>query len=257
MTGDSPAGGSGPPGLPTRPAVLEDREDTGAGTALLRFRPETPLAFLPGQYVTLGFPRGNRRLESPFSLCSAPGGDTFEVFAQTAADSPVSAAVRELRPGAVISVSDADGDLLLDPSAGSHLCVATGTGVGPFVAAARSRAPGDRPMLLVHACRTPLEPGSLLGFLQGLAEADPGFHYVPTVSRPWNHPEWTGETGRVEEVLRKHADALGFTAGATVAYLCGNLDSIHTAEGALRRAGFDREHIRTETYLDNLRRPVP
>ena len=248
-------GSSGP--ASSRPAVLEHREDTGAGTAILRFRPASPLTFLPGQYVELGLPRGGKQLSSPFSLCSAPGGETFEVFAQTAADSPVSAAVRELRPGTAITVSDPEGDLVLDPGAGSHLFVATGTGAGPFVSMARARGESDRPMLLVHACRTPLELGSLLDLLQGIAEADRGFHYVPTVSRPWNHPEWTGETGRVEEVVRKHADALGFTAGATVAYLCGNLDSIHTAEGTLRRAGFDRQHIRTETYLDNLRRPVP
>ncbi len=40
------------------------------------------------------------------------------------------------------------------------------------------------------------------------------FTYVPTISRPWDEPEWTGETGRVEDVMRKHADAAGLVPGS-------------------------------------------
>ena len=36
----------------------------------------------------------------------------------------------------------------------------------------------------------------------------PWFSYIPVISRPWEDPEWKGEVGRVEDILRKYIDDL-------------------------------------------------
>ena len=39
---------------------------------------------------------------------------------------------------------------------------------------------------------------------------------------PGAEPNWMGETGRVEDIMRKHADQLGFDHSNSVAYACGH-----------------------------------
>ena len=84
--------------------------------------------------------------------------------------------------------------------------------------------------------------------LTGLAERHAWLHYIPTISRLWLEPDWKGETGRCEDVARKHLDALGFTANDTTAYACGNPDMIENVKGLLKRAGFAKEQVREEVY---------
>ena len=72
-----------------------------------------------------------------------------------------------------------------------------------------------------------------------MAAEVPWFEYVPTVSRPWEDPEWRGETGRVEDVLRKYADAAGIAPGSGAVYLCGHPGMIATGRAIMRRRGLD------------------
>ena len=73
--------------------------------------------------------------------------------------------------------------------------------------------------------------------------------YIPTISRPWEEPNWLGETGRVEDVLRKHADRLGFNHTNSVAYACGHPQMVENVKGILARARFLKDHIREEEYF--------
>ena len=72
---------------------------------------------------------------------------------------------------------------------------------------------------------------------------------MPTVSRLWEDAAWTGETGRVEDVLRKEAARLGLTASNAMGYLCGHPGMIESARGMLRRARFPEERIREERFF--------
>jgi ferredoxin--NADP+ reductase len=71
---------------------------------------------------------------------------------------------------------------------------------------------------------------------------------VPTVSRPWLDPGWTGEVGRAEDVARKYLDGGGFSAAETTAYACGNPNMIENIKGVLYRAGFPKEFVKQEIY---------
>ena len=80
---------------------------------------------------------------------------------------------------------------------------------------------------------------------------------VSTISRPWTAPGWAGEVGRVEDVLRKHLDALGWAAGETAGYGCGNPGMVHTVQGIMRRAGMDGAHLHEEAYFPDAGETAP
>ncbi len=81
---------------------------------------------------------------------------------------------------------------------------------------------------------------------------------------PTSHPEERvldpeddpGEVGRVEDVLRKHMDAAGFTAEDAAAYTCGHPQMIDKAQGIFQRARFADEYVHEEKYFVERRTPT-
>jgi len=71
---------------------------------------------------------------------------------------------------------------------------------------------------------------------------------VFTISRPWEDEKWHGETGRVDDLLRKYADMWGLTGENSIAYLCGHPDMIEHGKGILKRKGFSKEALKEEIY---------
>jgi ferredoxin--NADP+ reductase len=84
--------------------------------------------------------------------------------------------------------------------------------------------------------------------LQTLSNDSSWFCYIPTISRPWEDRSWKGEVGRVDDVLRKHLDRVGFDPATATVYLCGQPQMILNAKGILHRRGFAKECIREELY---------
>jgi ferredoxin--NADP+ reductase len=84
--------------------------------------------------------------------------------------------------------------------------------------------------------------------LEGIAAEVPWLHYVPTISRPWEDPKWQGETGRVEDIIRKYCDQWGLTGADTTGYLCGHPEMIEHGKGILARRGFAKEYLKEEVY---------
>jgi len=58
-----------------------------------------------------------------------------------------------------------------------------------------------------------------------------------------------GETGRVEDVLRKYADQWNLSGKDTTAYLCGRPEMIENAAGILARRGWDKRAMQSEAYF--------
>ena len=69
------------------------------------------------------------------------------------------------------------------------------------------------------------------------------------ISRPWTDVDWTDEVGRVEDVLRKHLDGLGWTGDTVAGYACGHPDMIETVKGVLKRALVPEAHVHEEKYF--------
>jgi ferredoxin--NADP+ reductase len=77
----------------------------------------------------------------------------------------------------------------------------------------------------------------------------PWFKYVPTVSRPWDHADWSGEIGRADDILRKYADHWELDATNTVAYICGHPEMIEHSKAILKRRGFtEKGSVKEEVY---------
>jgi len=107
---------------------------------------------------------------------------------------------------------------------------------------------GDHRFLVVHGASHADEFGPYRAELEALAEAD-WVEAVSTVSRPWADPGWDGEVGRVEDVVRKHLDRLGWAPDTVAGYACGNPNMIETVLGILRRARVDAGRLHEEKYF--------
>jgi ferredoxin--NADP+ reductase len=238
-------------------ATVVSRRDPAPDLWIIRIHPEIELPYRPGQYVTLGLHSNGRVIERPYSICSSPLEGDIELFIERVPDGELSDPLFALGVGAELIVRKRTKGLFLRDTplaAEPHLFVATVTGVAPFVSFLRTVVSRVRagewtplPVLLLQGAARSVE----LGYADELVALDHEFDwftYVPTVSRPWEDPEWRGEWGRVEDIMRKYADAADMHPGYGGIFLCGHPGMISGARAIMRRAGFDNKVIREEQY---------
>src|SRR4030088_467315 len=208
-------------------AHIVKREEFAPDLWMARVDPGGDFKFVPGQYATLGVEKDGKRIERPYSIVSSPAEKEIEFFFE-----------------------------LVPEGAHNHLLVSTVTGVAPFVSYVRTlykdwkegKFDGSHKLYLLNGASRPWEFG-YLEELRRFAEEIPWFTYVPTLSRPWDHGDWTGEMGRADDVLRKYADQWGLDNRNTIAYLCGHPEMIEHSKAILKRRGFlDKEAIKEEIY---------
>ena len=238
-------------------ATVVSRRDPATDLWIIRIRADTELPYRPGQYVTVGLHLDGKVIERPYSICSSPLEEEIELFIERVPGGELSDPLFALGVGGELIVRKRtkglflrDAPILEQP----HLFVATVTGIAPFVSLLRtlvSRAQTGEwtpvPIITLQGAARSEE----LGYADELDALDREFDwftYIPTVSRPWEDPEWRGERGRVEDVMRKHADAAGMIPGNGGVFLCGHPGMISGARAIMRRAGFDDKAIREEQY---------
>jgi ferredoxin--NADP+ reductase len=240
--------------------TLIERVDFADDLALFRMRAPEPVDFTPGQYATIGLVNEpqDRPLLRPYSVASAPGSTDLEFFIERVEDGDLTPRLWELDQGAEVWMRNKIvGRFVLDESRRHHVMAATVTGVGPYVSIARAQqralATGDRDrphrFLILHGASRSWELGTYLEDLSAMAAETEWLDYVPTISRPWEDPDWDGERGRVEDVLRKYLDAADVPLDDTAAYTCGHPKMIDKAQGILERTGLDEEAIHEEKYF--------
>jgi len=242
--------------------TLAKRIDFADDLAVFRLEAEEPVDFTPGQYATIGLMDGDsdRPLLRPYSVASAPGTTELDFFIELVEEGKLTPRLWDLEPGAEIWMRDKIvGRFVLDTDFRHHVMVSTVTGVGPYVSIVRDQlrtlqsengeaGPGHR-MLILHGASRSWELGTYREELSALAAELDWLDYIPTISRPWEDPEWTGEVGRAEDVLRKHMDASDFPMDDTAIYTCGHPQMIDKAQGIAERAGLSEEAIHEEKYF--------
>lgn len=237
-----------------------ERIDFSDDLALFRLRAHEPIDFTPGQYATLGLLDDDvdRPLLRPYSVASAPGSTDLEFFIERVDEGDLTPRLWELDRGAEVWMrKKIVGRFVLDDSRSHHVMAATVTGVAPYVSIARAQAQAlktgkievPHQLLILHGGSRSWELGTYRKELTSLAQRVDWLDYVPTVSRPWEDPEWTGELGRVEDVLRKHLDDSPFPLDDTAVYTCGHPQMIDKAQGIFERAGIDEDAIHEEKYF--------
>jgi ferredoxin--NADP+ reductase len=239
-------------------AELTERRDSSEHLAVLRFRPDERLSFSAGQFASIALEAGGDLLERPYSIASSPHEPFLEFFVELVPGGRLTPNLWELKTGDRILVRKRIvGSFTLDDSGAfsRHLMVATVTGVAPLVSIARTqqiqKARGGSSsdhLAIIHGASRAADFGPYLSELTELSRAG-WLTYIPTISRPWEEPDWKGETGRVEDVVRKHADRLEFNHGNALAYLCGHPQMVENVKAILTRARFTSEQIKEEEYF--------
>ena len=238
------------------PGELIERKDVSDTLAVFRFRVAEPLSFTAGQYTTIGISRDGEFIERPYSIISSPYEPSVEFFIELVPGGLFTPQLWKLRPGATIQIRQrVVGHFTLDSSSDRHLMIATVTGVAPFISMVRTRhmdkerSNGRRDQfLLIHGASYSTDFGPYRHELDKLCSQG-WLTYAPTISRAWDEPNWRGEIGRVEDIVRKHADHLGFTSANSVAYACGHPQMVENVKNILIRARYLKHQIREEQYF--------
>ena len=241
-----------------RTRIIERRDITD-NLWMIRVDPGGAYHFEPGQYATLGVITPEKHHERAYSIVSAPHEKSLEFFIELVPQGDVTPRLYLCRVGDELTLRKVPkGRFTLDTTSGrtNHLLLATVTGVAPFVSYARSlyhqwkaaKFPGEHKLFLLEGASRSWE----LGYreeLERFAAEVPWLTYVPTVSRPWEDNSWKGETGRVDDLVRKYTDSWGLTAENTTAYLCGHPSMIENTKGILKRRGWQEDAIKKEAYF--------
>jgi ferredoxin/flavodoxin---NADP+ reductase len=239
-------------------AKITKREDFAPELWMIRIRAGGEFKFAPGQYATLGVEGSAKRLERPYSIVSSPYEDEIEFFFELVPQGELTPELYKLQLGDELLMRKIPkGRFTLDTKSGrtQHLLVCTVTGIAPFVSYVRSlfrnwedgKFAGEQKLYLLNGASRSWEFG-YREELQRFAAQVPWLTYVPTISRPWDDEKWSGEVGRVDDLMRKYADAWGLNGVNTVAYLCGHPEMIEHGKGILKRFGFPKEAVKEEIY---------
>ena len=236
--------------------ILTDRQQPAANLLLLRFARADgqPFVHQAGQFIqlNLGDAQGQRQRRS-YSLSARSdhglGAEQFEFAISLVPGGLASGILANLPPGGSLSASGPLGRFVLPAAEHNrrYLLLATGTGVSPY----RGMLPQlidvlgqGRQVMLLHGARTAAELPYVQEFLE-LAAAQPGFGYLPCLSRQWP----VDLPGAVQGHVQQHLAGLDPDPANDIAYLCGNPGMVDAGFTALRAAGFGMPRIRREKYL--------
>ena len=239
-------------------ARVIDRKELSEDLWLVRVDPGGPFQFKAGQYATLGVRTNEKPVERAYSIVSSPYEKELEIFIELVPQGELTPQLHKVQVGGEITLRKiAKGRFTLDLKSGhkNHLLLCTVTGVAPFVSYARTlhkdwkenRFPADIHLYMVNGASRSWEFG-YRDELERIAAEVPWLTYVPTISRPWEDAQWKGETGRVEDIIRKYSDQWGLTGADTTGYLCGHPEMIEHGKGILQRRGFAKEYLKEEVY---------
>jgi ferredoxin--NADP+ reductase len=240
-------------------ARIIERRDISDDLWAIRVDPGGEYSFVPGQYATLGVVTPEKHYERAYSIVSAPHEKLLEFFVELVPKGDLTPRLYLDRVGDEFTLrKTAKGRFTLNTTANrtNHLLLATVTGVAPFVSFVRSlhhqwkdaKFDGAHKLFLLDGASRSWELGYREEMERFAAEV-PWLTYVPTVSRPWEDKSWSGETGRVDDLVRKYSDSWGLTPGNTSAYLCGHPGMIENTKGILERRGWQKEAMKEEAFF--------
>ena len=244
-----------PAPVPVPNATLIEREDLTPSIARLVIRPHEPIpTFAAGQYFALGLPVDGRWLQRPYSTAStAPATGSLEFLVRLVPTGALTPRIWRLRPGDELRIGPPKGIFrLVEDDARTHLLVATGTGLAPFLSMARwiRSRPGGHPRVVVVHGVARAEELAYRATLERWSAEDGRIQYVPAISRPTDpaNAGWPGRTGRLDRVVAALVEDGAIRVDDVVAYLCGNPAMIEAVGAVLRSAGVADGAVIQEHY---------
>lgn len=240
-------------------AKITKRVDFSDDLWMIRVQPGGDFRFTAGQYATLGFETPEKLIERAYSIVSSPYENEIEFFLELVPQGELTPHLHKLQPGNDLSFRKvAKGRFTLDTKSGRthHLLLCTVTGVAPFVSYVRTlhkdwkdgKFTGEHKLFLIEGASRSWEFG-YQAEMEAIAREVPWLTYIPTISRPWENTEWKGETGRVDDIIRKYTDQWSLDGSNTSGYLCGHPDMIEHGKGILLRRGWQKDAMKEEVYF--------
>jgi ferredoxin-NADP reductase len=203
--------------------------------------------FTAGQYVFWSVPlltNSSDVQNRAFSIASSPEADTLRFVIKTFVDGRASNFVRNmLVPDMQVAMYGPFGNFTLNNDANCHICIATSTGIAPFLSFIEQNLYSKKANtfhLLVSA-QTESEVFWHAQFHELLQEL-PTSTAITTVTQPTSN--WSGVVGRVTahlpNVLSQHPDA--------TVYACGNPNMVSSVKEMLNALHWPKERLRVEKY---------
>jgi len=239
--------------------LVTARNEWAPGLFTLRIEAEIE-PFSAGQFTNLGLWQGEHFLRRSYSMASAPG-QPLEFFITRVAGGALTPLLLEVPIGGTIHVERKPQGfftLAFVPPARDLWLVATGTGLGPFIAILRTQEPWQRfeRIVVAHGVRE-REQLAYRDELLGMSAAHENrLIWVPVVSREPNVPDVVH--GRVTSALRdgslERGAGLELSPDRSHLMLCGNPAMIAELSELLGERGLRKHrvrkpgHISTEKY---------
>jgi ferredoxin--NADP+ reductase len=243
-------------------ARIVERKDLSENLWLIRVDPGGPFQFKAGQYATLGVDHEDKRIERAYSIVSSPYEEgILEFFIELVPQGALTPHLYKLQKGdTMLCRKISKGRFTLDLKSGrtNHLLLATVTGIAPFVSYVRTlyrdwksgngAMPGNHRLFCLQGGSRSWEFG-YCEELERIAAEVPWLEFVPTISRPWEDTSWTGETGRVDDLVRRYISEWRLKPADTTGYLCGHPSMCENGQGILARAGWQKGSMFVEVYF--------
>ncbi|WMT92942.1 FAD-dependent oxidoreductase (plasmid) [Pelagibacterium sp. H642] len=187
------------------------REEETEGTTTFHFERPAGFQFKAGQAIYLTLPASigadNRGRMRTFSLSSSPHDRDLTITTRVS-DSAFKKALQALPLGTEIELSGPYGNMVLDERRPA-VFIAGGIGITPFRSMIRDAIErGLRQRMVVFYSVRKAEDAAFVGELEALAEHNPRFELVPTITGPGEVPPgW--QRGKVtNEMISRHAGDL-------------------------------------------------
>ena len=214
--------------------------------------------YAPGQFFNLAVAIEGVRVKRAYSVVSTKDRPP-EFYIVAIPGGKVSPVLDRLRVGDSLELDPRPHGFFVAtevPEARDLWMVASGTGLGPYIAMLREGSVFLRheAIVLVHSVRT----SAHLGYrreLEDIADARPAFHYLPTLTREHGA---THLHGRVDAIVAngelERAAGLPIDAAHSHVMVCGNPAMLDSVKKALEERGLKKHRRRdpgqlsTETY---------
>lgn len=198
-------------------AVVVGREDLSPSVARFRIRPDDPPHVEPGQYLALGLVVDGRIVQRPYSTATLAGvHEELEFLIRLVPGGTFTPLLWDLAVGDRLRIGRPKGLFTRIPNDDrTHLFIATGTGLAPFVAMIETLLlePAPPMSVVIHGVAHAAELAYRERFERWAA--DGLVTYVPSISRPADQANagWTGRTGRIDAILDDVCAAHGLAPG--------------------------------------------
>ncbi len=208
------------------------------------------ITFKPGQYIQLLAPKykGNdEEVYRAYSIASSPT-DTkaVELYIGYVKDGVATTFVHNhLKQGSTVTLVGPYGDFYYQNTDREMVMVAIGTGMAPIMSILKFMRDEkiDRKVTFYFGARTS-EDLYEMETLKALEADMPNFRLITCLSKPTEACNWSGETGRVTDLLEKYL----VDGESKEAYLCGSPVMIDSVTPILKAKGIPEAHIHYDKF---------